>query len=202
MFKKDLAREQDLHTYLDGVYQSLGLDVDRIEDIKLQLKGVDLIYKGSRKAYYIDEKAQLHYINKDLPTFTFELDFLLYNVPKIGWFLDQDKITTHYFLITAIKSNKKNEIKDVVESLRITSVHRAKLQSYLSSVGLHEGRLLEYVSELRKYKVNGKHSIAELKALQGCLYASGQLSEYPINLQLRLSWLVDIGVAKVIYPVK
>ena len=92
MFKKDLASEQDLYSYLDDVYESLGLEMDRIEDKNLQLKGVDLIYKGLRKAYYIDEKAQLHYINKDLPTFTFELDFMLYNVPKVGWFLDEEKI--------------------------------------------------------------------------------------------------------------
>ena len=75
-FKRDLKKEKILSKYLDGVYNKIPLTVQRINDLDLQYKGVDLIYNNNGAKIYIDEKAQLDYLNSDLPTFTFELSYL------------------------------------------------------------------------------------------------------------------------------
>ncbi len=100
-FQRDLTKEKLLAPYLDAKYAELNLSFERVDNLKLQKKGVDLIYNHNGKLFFIDEKAQLDYINKSLPTFIFELSYLKNGVEKMGWLLDKDKITTHYFLLLA-----------------------------------------------------------------------------------------------------
>jgi hypothetical protein len=200
-FERDLKKEQQLSLYLDEVYTSLHLDFNRNTDINLQHRGVDLSYFHNGATYYIDEKAQLDYINTDLPTFTFELSYLKEGVERLGWLLDKSKITTHYFLITGVYAQDNTDLSQGFTSCKITNVNRKKLLAYLESVGLTTDKLNQYQQQIRVAdKKEAVTTIQEIDRRNGCLYYSGQLSEQPINLQLKLDFLIRQKIAKRIYP--
>jgi hypothetical protein len=204
-FYLDLNQEQILSKYLDNIYKEKNINFQRVFDLDKQYQGIDVIMLIKFNEYYIDEKSQLHYINKDLPTFTFELSYLKNNNYKKGWLFDESKLTQYYFLITGILL-KKGKIEftspDDIEKLKITSVSRKKLIKYLSLKELDEKRLLEYDVKLRKEKAYGKNNISELNPkTEGLIYFTEHLSEKPINLQLRLKFLLETKVAKKFYYV-
>jgi hypothetical protein len=197
-FLTDLEKEKILSIYLDKIYNKLSLDFERVTDLTLQHKGVDLIYHAINKDYFIDEKAQLNYINSSLPTFTFELSYLKNKTEKKGWFIDEKMMTTHYFLITGIYAVDKKDLNKGFNKCSITSVNKFKLKKYLASVGLTDEKLLKYKEEIRLNKnAPMKTKLKELcLTKEGCLFYSSQFSEKPINLQLRLKFLIEKGIAK------
>jgi len=203
-FARDLRKEKLLAPFLDAKYRELNLNFERVTDLKLQKKGVDLAYKHRGKRFYIDEKAQLDYPNTTLPTFTFELSYLKNGIEKTGWLLNKYKITTHYFLIVGIYAVDKNDFEKGFTEAKIISVDRTKLLAFLDSIGITLSKLKAYNKKLRlAQKSARKTAIDELfLKTQGCLYYSKQLDEKPINLQLRLQFLIENGIAKVIYPCK
>ena len=95
-FKSDIEQEKILSKYLDNVYEKKKLKFKRVFDIYLQNQGVDLKIFVNSDEYLVDEKAQLHYLNLDLPTFTFELSYLKNSKLKEGWLLDRNKKTQYY----------------------------------------------------------------------------------------------------------
>lgn len=204
-FKSDLAQESILSKYLDGLYKEKGIDFCRIFDLEKQLKGIDIIIQYKTTEYFIDEKAQLHYLNSDLPTFTFELSYLKNEDVKEGWLFDKNKLTEYYFLVTAIflKEDKTELLhSDDIAKVKITSVNRDKLIQHLHSVGLSNKKLLLYDSELRSEKSFGKNNIKELDPnTEGLIYFTEHLPEKPINLQLRLQYLIEHSIAKKFYYV-
>lgn len=101
-FNSDRYKEKIISKYLNNVYEKNNFNYERCDDLINQHSGIDLILTYKNSKYYVDEKSQTNYINKDLPTFTFELSYLSYDEIKTGWFLDDFKKTTHYFLITSI----------------------------------------------------------------------------------------------------
>ncbi|MUU77626.1 hypothetical protein [Winogradskyella endarachnes] len=199
-FKSDLAQEDLLSKYLDNIYANKKIEFRRIKKIDQQLLGIDVIMTVNNQSYYIDEKAQLHYLNIDIPTFTFELSYLKNNNSKNGWLLDDSKLTQYYFLITGIiLNNKKQKLTSIndIKSLKITTVNRKKLLTHLASNNLDRAKLLYYDFDCRTNATYGKNCIAELNPRkEGLIYYTEHLNEKPINLQLRLSYLIDIGVAK------
>lgn len=78
----DMNAESELAEFLDeNLYsQLLGegkfLSIERMAEKEQQLQGIDVTAKTQNSVFYIDEKAQLYYINKNIPTFAFELQFL------------------------------------------------------------------------------------------------------------------------------
>ena len=199
-FKSDIEQEKILSKYLDSVYEKKKLEFERIFDINLQNQGVDLKIFVNSIEYLVDEKAQLHYLNSDLPTFTFELSYLKNSKLKEGWLLDRNKKTHYYFLITGIylKENK-TELKSPndISKLKITSVNRNKLISHLTSIGLNFEKLNHYDKYFREHSLYGKNEITELnKSSQGLIYFTKNLAEKPINLQIRLKYLIQKKVAK------
>ncbi|MBK8365378.1 MAG: hypothetical protein IPL24_17420 [Bacteroidetes bacterium] len=48
----------------------------------------------------VDEKAMVHYVNKSLPTFAFEVSFKLATGKEVeGWLLDKSKLTQYYIIV-------------------------------------------------------------------------------------------------------
>lgn len=199
-FKSDLAQEDLLSRYLDTIYAKKKIEFKRITNLEKQLQGIDLIITVNERTYLIDEKAQLHYLNADLPTFTFELSYLKDTISKDGWLFDDSKLTNYYFLVTGIFLKEgKHKLKscDDIESIKITSVNRTKLINHLASINLSKAKLLHYDYDCRANKTYGKNYIPELNSKrEGLIYFTEQLDEEPINLQLRLSYLIKVGVAK------
>lgn len=202
-FVTDLSKEEILSEYLEKIYEYKGLTFKRNKKLDKQIKGIDLEIFHKNKTHYIDEKSQLHYLNKSLPTFTFELSYLKYGSLKKGWLFDSSKVTNFYFLITGIfLKSGKNELSHVddLKRLKITSVNRFKLIEHLESKSLNECALNEYDSSCRSNNLFGKNKINKLcPKTEGLVYYTEHLSEKPINLQLRLNYLVKVGVAKVFY---
>ena len=140
-FKSDLRKEQQLSVLLDSIYseQLKNYDFERIADVKRQLQGIDIVltHHKTKKTFLVDEKAQLDYLNEDLPTFAFELNYQKNKEPKIGWLFDVLKKTDIYALVTAIYSDEPN----VFTSCKITFVNRKKLLTFLAARNLSQRQL-------------------------------------------------------------
>ena len=165
-FQSDLQQEKVLTQYLDTYYHTKGYSFERIIDYDQQHKGIDIIFYHNQTSFNIDEKAQLHY----------------------------------YFLITAIFL--KNQVSKLtkpedIESLKIISVNRNKLISLLSHKSLSFEKLTLYNDNLRLSKKNGRITLPELNpSTEGVLYVSKQLVEQPINIQLRLQFIILNKIGK------
>lgn len=204
-FHSDLSQEQILGVFLDRLYLELGFQTERISSLQDQMKGIDLLIHHAERVYAIDEKSQLHYLNKSLPTFTFELSYLKNGERRDGWLFDSSKKTAYYFLITGILLKdgiEKLSKPDQVESVIITSVNRDKLINLLKNRKLTEEQLMDIDHQIRTDEHYGRNGISGLNMrTEGLIYFTDHLSEKPINLQLRLEFLIAKGVGKQIYPI-
>lgn len=89
-----------------------------------------------------------------------------------------------------------------IDKLKITSVNRTKLIQHLASIGLKNSKLQKYDNSLRTNNSYGKNDIIELnKYSEGLIYFTEHLVEKPVNLQLRLVYLIKTKVAKKIHYV-
>jgi len=195
-FKEDIKKEQQLAALLDAYYSEhlKQYNFDRKLDNNSQFAGIDLVltHKETGQRYSVDEKAQLDYINEDLPTFAFEISYKKEGVLKKGWLFDADKKTEFYSLITAIYSDAPN----IFTSCKITLVNRKKLIDVLSQKGINEALLTNYADT--HDTAHGKLKLRELNhRTQGYLYISSKnKAETPVNLILRLDFLLKNGLAK------
>ena len=195
-FKSDLEKEQQLSVLLDNYYQKhlKTYDFERVSNLEEQLAGIDLVFthKSSGERFYIDEKAQLDYINEELPTFAFELSYYKNSELRKGWLFDSNKKTHFYSLITAIYSDEPGKFT----SCKITFVNRQKLVLLLESRNISEKVLTTQIVE--NPEKQGKVQMNELHhRKQGYLYFSRKNKvEKPANLILKLDFLVQNGVAK------
>ncbi|WP_419213184.1 hypothetical protein ACNR9Q_03295 [Maribacter sp. X9] len=195
-FTSDLKREKQLSRLLDVYYQKhlVHYHTTRVHDLENQLAGVDVVFihRKTQDKFYIDEKAQLDYINDDLPTFAFELGYYKKNGFKEGWLFDQRKITDFYALATAIYQDEPH----VFTTCKITLVNREKLCSFLEQRKLTKAVLDSYLYENKE--LNGKLKLKELNSrTEGYLYFSkNNKVEKPINLVLKLDFLLANAIAK------
>jgi hypothetical protein len=192
-FKSDLKKEQALSILLDKVYSKKlkNYTHKRVNEYKQQIKGIDVIFthNKSNKDFYIDEKAQLDYVNEDLPTFAFELSYLKDESEKIGWLFDEKKKTDFYALVTSIFLDSGE-----YTSCKITLVNRKKLIKKLTSLDLN-------FYTLKNYRTKNNHGRILLDKLnqksEGYLFLSTKnKAERPLNLILKLDWLIKNKVAK------
>jgi len=196
-FQSDLISEKKLGVYLDKVYPRIkGLEkkfiFSRKENLEQQHLGIDLVLtdKKSGQEIYVDEKAQLHYLNKSLTTFTFELSYLKNEVWKKGWFYDEKKLTQTYFLITSIVVDENKDFKNC----RLITVNRIYFQKFLEDKGLTEEKIFEYEklfrTDVKRY--NGEQIISEIDNDFATIHCSfSNLREKPINLKVKLDALLE-----------
>ncbi|RKR14824.1 hypothetical protein CLV91_0904 [Maribacter vaceletii] len=195
-FKKDLQKEKELAVYLDSLYKThlKKYTTQRVLNYKKQLQGIDVLFthNETQETYKIDEKAQLDYIGEDLPTFAFEINYIKNDSLKKGWLFDTSKTTQFYALITAIYKDEPNKFT----SCKITLVNRKKLIALLKSKKITQDVLCNYLEN--EHKTYGKIIIKELHNYrEGYLYFSSKnKAESPLNLILKLDYLIQKGVAK------
>ena len=207
-FESDLSKEATLGVYLDSYYQNIfeksNYTIERVSDINLQHQGVDLILKSGISEYLVDEKAQLDYLNKSLPTFSFELSYLKNKEWRLGWLLDETKITNIYFLVKHIHTNQAGNLESGITKIKITGIYRDRLITLLESKGLAKTELIELEKNIRLGEQEGKISIKELNPkTEGALYFSkSNKAEQPINLVLKLDYLIKNSVGKVLFEIE
>ncbi|AEM70352.1 hypothetical protein Murru_1310 [Allomuricauda ruestringensis DSM 13258] len=195
-FKADLSKEKQLIPLLDSYYQKhlMHYCFERVFHLKKQMQGIDLILKDKHleKQFLVDEKAQLDYVNESLPTFAFELFYQKNGIQKQGWLFDASKKTEFYALVTGIYSDEDG----VFTSCNITFVNREKLIQHIEEVGLSQKHLEGIIS--KNQNIHGKLNLEQLNPKsEGYLFFSTKnKAEKPVNLILKLDYLIMIGVAK------
>jgi len=195
-FTSDLEKEKLLSQLLDVYYRKhlTYYSTTRVHDLKNQHAGVDVIFthKHTKEVFYIDEKAQLDYINEDLPTFAFEIGYYKKTDYKQGWLFDARKKTDFYALATGIYEDEPG----LFTSCKITLVNRNKLCSFLKKRSLTPLVFENY--RVDNNDLHGKLILAELDPrTEGYLYFSKtNKAEKPINLILKLEYLIIQNIAK------
>lgn len=207
-FYEDLSKEELLGTYLDDFYPKIFKDspfkVERIWNNRMQHQGIDLLLRNDTKCFYVDEKAQLDYLNTSLPTFAFEISYLKRQHWRVGWLVDATKVTQLYFLITNICLLEKDDLSAGLSNVKIIGIYRSKLLALLKSRGVTQQRVISIEKSIRNNNIGGRVPIPELdKRKEGVFYFSKtNKKEQPINLVLKLSFLLEHGVGKVLFELK
>ncbi|MCT7618539.1 hypothetical protein [Aliarcobacter butzleri] len=209
-YRKDLKKEKMLADMILDEFYSIHLkdfQYERINDFERQYSGIDLIItdKNDNK-YYIDEKAQLSYLNFTLPTFAFELSYYKDNNKNEGWLFDEKKVTNKYFLINGIKT-EKNNINRYIDC-KIYSVDRMKLINYLNKNGFTKENIYKIENEARFFLEqntinnieNERFDIQFNKKIK--LTITNNLEEKPANLVINLDLIVDEELGKLIKDFK
>lgn len=114
-YKSDFSKEKEVGKFLDEfLYRKKFIDNDfkRIENSEMQCDGIDIILDETN----IDEKSQIYYAERPLPTFAFEL----WNTTskKIGWAINDDLKTEKYMLVWINNTSGKGKeftYKDIKE---------------------------------------------------------------------------------------
>ena len=155
-----------------------------------------MVVKTLKSVGYVDEKAQLYYINKNIPTFAFELQFLKMGRVIEGWFLNDNLKTDYYLLIWPCASidDVKRLKKEDFTKLDALMVSKEKLRDKLSSLGLDKETLTQRAYEIRKSRTYGKITTG----IQGIYYYASDPLKYveaPINIVISKTRLIALSDA-------
>lgn len=204
----DLSAEGQLAEYMDRYLYarfptaSSFSHIQRIQDIDKQLSGIDVEFTGTDGATYcVDEKAQLYYINKDLPTFAFEVLFSRGADETIGWLCNSTLKTDLYMLIWPFASQDscKGITLDKFTKTDCLLIDKKRLLKLLADNGLTIDKMLADARKIRRSNRIGKIPISGLAGIY--YYASDpkRYREAPINVIVSKSRLT--GIAQCRYTV-
>ncbi|HRH68006.1 MAG TPA: hypothetical protein PLB89_00730 [Flavobacteriales bacterium] len=192
LFWSDLRKEKLLATYLDRCYRRNGIQIKRYNDAESQRNGLDVRLEKDGKTFIVDEKAQLHYLNKSLPTFSLELSLMTNGTERPGWFFDPAKRTEVYsfvFDIHLTNGVERLERHEDIASANIVLVNRARLKNTLAEAGLTEILLRRMCNELR----NSGDDRRSVRSPGVRVMLSKDLAEQPVNLLVLRRHLEEIG---------
>ena len=173
----------------------------RVRDRSGQLRGTDVILTAPEGgALRLDEKAQLYYLNRDLPTFAFEIQFLRQGVPTVGWLCNGRLDTDYYLLIWPFARRDDPAGISWQDFTRADCLLVAKggLLAHLAAQGLTAERLLADADRIRARGEVGRVPIA---GLQGIYYFASSPSRYveaPVNLVISRARLRRIAARQYI----
>jgi len=192
-FRSDLRAEQVLTSWLDThLYPRLEGSFERVHDVDEQHAGVDLTFHSpSWGTLLVDEKATLHYLQRPLPTFAFELSYLKNGESRIGWLHDSKKITTAYMLVWPRANATKLTAADQLIDAEAMLIRRRTLISALNREALDETHCAELAEMLRSTKHEGKFDLGNPDIWA---YRSPAYAEAPVNLVIRRSWLAKLAI--------
>lgn len=195
-FYEDKRLEELFGSWLDThLYPSLPLEgfsgFQRVNDVRYQKKGIDTVVQAKDTKLLIDEKATLHYINKNIPTFAFEL--LNRTSGAQGWLYNHSYLTTHYLLAWPNASNPDSILKaDDYSSADVMLIVRASLIDMLAQKGLDETTLREKVDY---YLPNITRQSFKFELVPGItLFFTEWLSEKPVNIVIKKNLLDTIAI--------
>jgi hypothetical protein len=197
---RDMRVEIELANYLDRVfYPNIGAVAERQFEKAQQHKGVDIIltYKDLKKIS-VDEKALTHYINKDLPTFAFELTSIQSGTEVEGWLTDQTKITEYYLLIWIWADEEWDLTESSIRKLELILVNRFVILEYLSENGFSLEELRNKAREIRKNANNGAQEKGDHKGFY--FFLSKNLKEEPVNVVISKDVLRKLAKYKFLGP--
>lgn len=157
----------------DYFYTPEGVLFERVSDMNLQMKGIDVIVTSpSGKKINIDEKAQLTKLGCPTPSFSFELSYLKNNLRKTGWFYDKNNLTDFYLLFypkemhNGIVNQSQLSSKDDFKEVDIVLVSKVSIQNFL----LSKGYSLEYLLNESVKLMNAVNQNLDDNAIQSLGY--------------------------------
>lgn len=205
----DTPNEHMLGEYLDEKFYSSDLfdGFQRFTSQADQILGKDIIVTSKKlnlNNAIIDEKNSAHYVNKDIPTFAFELSAITKGgKERKGWLIDQNLKTEYYLLIwpfaDLVNANDKVPIFKKVTKAKVLLIQKKKLLEYLRSNGMRMNLLEFYSNEVRsqvtdqKQNENMKAKFKEKYNKKFWIQKSLGLAEKPINIVISRSELEKIA---------
>ena len=202
---EDLSAEAQLSIFMDlYLYDrfptsNLFSSIRRITSKEEQLNGIDVEFIGTdNKVYNVDEKAQLYYLNQNLPTFAFELVSYQKGFDTIGWLCNPNLKTDFYMLIWPFATtNTCKEIRwEQFTKVECLLIQKQKILKLLADNGLTINRLKADAASIR---ASGKVGKIPIQGLSGIYYfASNPLhyKEAPINIIISKQKLTEIAQRK------
>lgn len=198
----DLSAEAQLAYYMDKyLYTHFPngnsfSSIRRIHDKEEQLSGVDVELIGTDgKVYCVDEKAQLYYLNKNLPTFAFELLFKRGNNDTTGWLCNPTLKTDFYMLIWpfATQSSCKGIRWHQFTKADCLLIPKKRLLKTLADKGLTVEKMQ---ADAKAIRVSGQIGKIPIPGLRGIYYYASDPNSYreaPINIVISKSLLLDVA---------
>lgn len=186
-----------LDKYLYGCFPTGNAfsSIRRIQDKEQQLQGVDVEFVGiDGKVYCVDEKAQLHYLNQNLPTFAFELLSYQKGYDTVGW-LCNDKLKTDLYLLIwpyATQDAYQNITWEHFTKADCLLIQKQKILKMLANKGLTEERML---SDARRIRATGQKGKIPIDGIRGIYYFASYPRKYreaPINIIISKSILLEL----------
>lgn len=199
---EDLSAEAQLAYFMDQyLYANFPTGkafstIRRVHDKEEQLRGVDVEFVGTDgRVYCIDEKAQLYYLNRNLPTFAFELLFKRGSYDTTGWLCNPKLKTDFYMLIWpfATQNTPKGISWTQFTKADCLLVQKQRLLKMLAHKGLTVEKLQADAKDIR---ASGRIGKIPIPGLTGIYYYASDSSKYreaPINVVISKSLLMDIA---------
>lgn len=193
--ESELARFLDLYLY--GHFPKAGAfnSIERAYSKKQQLSGIDVVFKAKDgRTFYVDEKAQLYYLNKDLPTFAFEIEFLRNGIPTTGWLCNDGLETDLYLLVWpfATHDDPKGIRTEDFTKADCLLVQKTDVLKFLNAYGLSVDKLMRDAKQIRK---EGKTKKIPIPGVSGIYYYASDPKHYreaPINVVISKHHLMRI----------
>lgn len=193
--QQDYQSENSVSTFLDRhFYPSHVSNFKRYTDQDYQFKGIDVSFDfESHVKMLVDEKAAAHYVNKNLPTFALELDYIGSDGElKPGWLFDSEK-QTQYYLFSWIWANKERGFSvDDITKLEVALVKRNSILTFLTEHGMDSSKARDISSQVRQSGRSGRHDPLPFAPFK--VYFTDFLSEKPINVIVRKSNLIRMSL--------
>lgn len=192
--QSDVSGEKEVGLYLDEkFYKIYTNDFKRITDFESQVNGIDTTFVFNNKKIICDEKVALNYINRPLNTFAMELMFKnRIGECNVGWFLDKEKLTTHYLLCYITKCNvDKYPKKCDINEMEIILVSKVSLLEFLNRSGFSHSELMD--KALKIYE--GEDSYFGNMYRNGYKFSkSEKFVESPVNVLIRKEVLIENSI--------
>lgn len=216
--KYDYAAEEIVSEFLDTYFYPIYEEVSSFtrlcgygENGKAeQHQGVDVYLSIPEKKILqakVDEKAAVHYINKNLKTFAFELSAKQRGGRRVeGWFPKKNLTTTHYGLIW-IKGteDKLSDITQITE-VEYMLIPRQELQVSINfDLLLEDKNALTNVSKVSDYMLAEETACDRYYPYENSKYyfvKSKYLVEMPVNLVVQKEYLSQMSKLHVLVSPK
>ena len=192
---RDNQSEKAVAQFLDeNFYPVMVKNFERFGDTETQLNGIDVRFDlHSDKNLLVDEKAAAHFVNKAIPTFAFELDFIGADGNlKPGWLIDTGKATQYYLLVWIWAAKEIGFSKADIEKLEVLLVSRKSILKIFESYNVNSSRLNRIAEHMRLGEMYGTHFKNGKRPFYFSL--TKHLDEKPCNVIIHKRKLVQLGV--------
>lgn len=194
LWVRDVSVEQEIAKFLDDNFYSKAVtDFHRFKSKDDQLKGKDIRFTWDDLVNIIvDEKAQSQYINRDLPTFAFEISSIFSGKRSEGWLFNDAKETEYYLCIWIWAERTWNISADDIIKLDCLLLKRSDIIVYLEMEGFTKKRIVERENEIR---ASGEQGPFDKTAHQYIyFFNTTKRVERPFNVIIRKQKLIELAV--------